>query len=70
MDRDYVESSMITSFGFESSACILEIEFKSGVIWQYYDFPESEYYELKSCDSCGKFFNARIKGKYSESQVG
>ena len=68
MEREYVESTMIRSFGFENS--ILEVEFNSGAIWQYFDVPESLYYEMKSASSCGKFFNANIKGQYPESQVG
>lgn len=68
MERDYVESSMIRSFGFEIST--LEIEFKSGAVWQYFDVLESVYYEMKAASSCGKFFLANIKGQYSESQVG
>ncbi len=70
MEREYVESSMITSFGFDSTSSILEIEFKSGAIWQYFDVPESLYYEMKAASSCGKFFHSDIKGQYSESQVG
>jgi hypothetical protein len=68
MERDYVESSMIRSFGFENST--LEIEFNSGAIWQYFDVPESVYYEMRAAGSCGKFFHAHIKGQYPESQVG
>ncbi len=68
MEREYVDSSMIRSFGFEIST--LEIEFKSGAVWQYFDVPESVYYEMKAASSCGKFFLANIKGQYSESQVG
>jgi len=68
MEREYFESSMIRSFGFENST--LEVEFKSGAIWQYFDVPESVYYEMKAASSCGKFFLANIKGQYSESQVG
>lgn len=68
MEREYVESSMIRSFGFEIST--LEIEFNSGAIWQYFDVPESVYYEMKAASSCGKFFLSNIKGQYSESQVG
>jgi hypothetical protein len=70
VDREYVESSMITSFGFDQSISILEVEFKSGAVWQYFNVPENIYYEMKSASSCGKFFNANIKGQYSESQVG
>lgn len=70
MEREHVESTMIRSFGFDSTTSILEVEFNSGAIWQYFDVPESLYYEMKSAGSCGKFFNANIKGQYSESQVG
>jgi hypothetical protein len=70
MDREYVESSMITSFGFDPNSSILEVEFKNSVVWQYFDVPESVYYEMRSASSCGKFFHANIKGQYTESQVG
>ena len=28
MNREYVESSMITSIGYDAEACLLEVEFK------------------------------------------
>jgi hypothetical protein len=35
MEREFVESSMITSVGFDSATSVLEVEFKSnGQIWQ------------------------------------
>ena len=71
MDRQYVESSMIASIGFDSNTSTLEIEFKkNGAVWQYYDFPESTYYEFIGSDSVGKFFLSHIKGQYSENQLG
>ncbi|MGZ0015398.1 KTSC domain-containing protein [Yeosuana sp. AK3] len=70
MQREYVQSSMIRSFGFDSSSSTLEVEFNSGAVWQYFDVPESTYYEMKAAGSCGKFFNAHIKDQYAESQVG
>lgn len=70
MEREYIESSMITSIGYDPNTSILEIEFKgNGAIWQYYDFPENLWYEFKS-GSLGKFWHANIKGQYAESQVG
>ena len=71
MDRQYVESSMIASIWFDSNTSTLEIEFKkNGAIWQYYDFPESIYFELIRSDSVGKFFLTHIRGQYPENQVG
>lgn len=70
MEREYVDSSMIRSYGFDASISTLEVEFNSGAIWQYFDVPESVYYEMQSASSCGKFFLANIKGQYPESRVG
>ncbi len=70
MEREYIQSSNLRSIGYDANNSILEVEFNSGGIWQYYDVLESSYYEMKSSSSIGKYFNANIKGQYSESQVG
>lgn len=70
MEREIVSSSMISSLGHDGSASILEVEFKNGgAVWQYFDVPESTYYELRSASSIGKYFLANIKGQYSESRI-
>lgn len=70
MERTNIESSMLNSIGFDQDTSTLELEFKNGVVWQYYDFPESLWYEFEAAESQGKFFHAEIKGQYSEAQVG
>ncbi len=70
MERKSIESSMIRSIGFDPESSILEIEFNSGAIWQYFDFPESEWYEFENAESQGKYFNREILNQYTESQVG
>lgn len=70
MDRQNVSSSMINSIGYEPNTSTLEIEFSSGVVWQYYDFPESSWYEFENAESHGKHFHASIKGQFREAQVG
>jgi len=70
MNRENVQSSMITSLGYDANTSTLEVEFKSGAVWQYYDVPESIYYDMMNSGSLGKFFHANIKGSYGESQVG
>jgi KTSC domain len=70
MVRQYVESTLAASVGYDPNSSILEIEFKSnGAVWQYYDVPEIVYNELIS-GSIGKYFHSNIKGQYTESQVG
>lgn len=71
MERQYVDSSMITRVDYDSNSGTLEIEFKNGgAVWQYYDVQESIYYELISASSIGKYFINNIKGQYSENRVG
>lgn len=70
MERQYVESGLATSVGYDPATSTLEIEFKStGAVWQYYDVPESVFNEMMN-GSIGKYFHANIKGQYTESQVG
>lgn len=65
MDREYVESSMINSIGYDASACVLEVEFNNGTVWQYNDFPEYLWYEFQSAESKGSFFYTYIRKEYT-----
>jgi hypothetical protein len=65
MEREYVESSMLTSIGYDETSCTLEVEFKNGVVWQYHDFPEYMWYEFRSAESKGKYFHANIREQYT-----
>lgn len=69
MDRIQVVSSNIRSVGYEADIEILEIEFTSGNIYQYFDVPEREYEELMNAASIGKYFNRKIKDNYRYRQV-
>ena len=69
MQRQDVTSTMIKSIGFDPESSTLEIEFNSGPVWQYFDYPESNWYEFEATESKGKFFHREIKNNYSESRV-
>lgn len=68
MEREAVSSSMIRSIGYDAESSTLEIEFNSGAVWQYFEFPP-EQYEAFRAGSLGKFFHANIKGRYPEMPV-
>jgi len=70
MDRKNIDSSMLLSIGYDANSSTLELEFTNGAVWQYFDFPESLWYEFESAESQGKFFHREIKNQYSESRVG
>lgn len=65
MERQYVDSSMISSIGYDYLSSILEIEFKNGIVWNYPNFPEYLWHEFEIADSKGKFFHLNIKKQYT-----
>ncbi len=69
MEREMVSSSTIISAGYEPVAETLEIEFKSGGVYQYYNVPESVFQDFMASDSKGKFHHVYIKNSYPYSRV-
>ena len=51
MQRQFVSSSRISSVGWENNT--LEIEFKDGAIYQYFDVSKSEYQNFINSSSLG-----------------
>jgi hypothetical protein len=61
MDRIPVSSSNLRSIGYDSNEEILEIEFHSGGIYQYFGVPLSRYEGLINASSKGSYFDGYIK---------
>jgi len=64
MDRQSVKSSNILSIGYDLETQTLEIEFRDGGIYQYYNVPENIYSGLMNTNSHGSFFHTNIKNTY------
>lgn len=63
-------SSNILSIGYDPDNMILEVEFTTGAVYQYYDVPQSIYDGLMAADSHGTFLSAYVKkGGYRYAQV-
>jgi hypothetical protein len=69
MQRQPVQSSVLESVGYDPSAKILELEFREGGVWNYFDFSKISYKRFITAESLGKFFVKRIKGRYPELRV-
>lgn len=61
MKRAPVQSSNITSVGYDPSAGILEIEFHSGGVYQYLGVPKAVHDGLMKAASKGSYFHHYIK---------
>ena len=62
MHRVPVESSSIESVGYEKN--VLEVRFRNGGLYQYFDVPEETLVMLLRAASKGRFFNEEIRGRY------
>jgi len=48
---------------------ILEVEFTSCSVYQYFDVPEAVYQEFMHASSKGQFLHANIKNNYRYARV-
>lgn len=61
MERNVVDSSAITSIGYEAATGTLEMEFRTGSIYRYDDVPEDIYRGLIAAPSKGQFFDLHVR---------
>ncbi len=64
-----VSSSMAAKVGYDCEREILQIEFNSGLVYQYADVEPETWECLQSADSIGRFYNEEIKGNYSHEKL-
>jgi hypothetical protein len=48
---------------------MLEIEFRSGDLYDYYEVPASVFEQFRAASSKGQFFQAHIRDRYRYQQV-
>jgi hypothetical protein len=64
MRREKVDSTTLQSVGYESKSQVLELEFCSGALYQYFEVPEEEHQALLSAESKGRYFGFHIRNQY------
>lgn len=69
MDRTPVDSSVITSLGYDAETQTLEVEFNNGDVWQYECVPQDVCRDFLDSGSLGAYLNEHIKGTYPEIRV-
>lgn len=69
MERTPVTSSNLLSIGYDVETNTLEVEFKGGTVYQYFDVPEDEYDSLMSASSQGVYFAAHIRENYNQEKL-
>jgi hypothetical protein len=69
VQRTPVSSSNIAEIGYDESRRILEVLFRTGNVYQYFDVPPQEYQALMQASSYGQYLNANIKGRFRYARV-
>jgi hypothetical protein len=69
MQRVPVDSTTLASAGHDAAAAILELRFRSGAVYRYFDVPHAVYQSLLAAPSKGAYFNQNIRGRYRYQQM-
>lgn len=68
-NREPVNSSSITAVGYAAQYQLLEIEFRSGAIYQYFAVSPEAHRGLLDAESVGRHFVHRIKRRYRHLRI-
>jgi len=69
MERVPLNSRSVASVGYEPSKGVLEIEFRSGEVYEYFLVPESAFSELLDAPSAGEYVSNQVRGRYPYRRV-
>lgn len=64
MQRFPVQSSVLESAGYDPARRWLDVEFRSGLLYRYFQVPSHHYQELMKADSKGIYFNEHIRDRF------
>jgi hypothetical protein len=69
LERHAVKSVILRSVGYDDSTKILEIEFHSGLVYQYSGVPSKVYTDLMRSGEVGKYFSEKVRTQFRTKQV-
>jgi len=64
VNRVTVESTNLAAVGYDADSSTLEIEFRNGSVYQYFDVPSFVVDDLISGESAGSYFYSNVRGVY------
>jgi hypothetical protein len=69
LERQAVKSRIMRSIGYDDTTKILEIEFHTGLVYQYLGVPPKVYADLMHSGEIGKYFSEKVRPKFQTKQV-
>jgi KTSC domain len=64
LERHPLDSSSLASVGYDPERHRLQIEFRTGHVYEYQDVPSSVYRELLDAPSAGRFFTSSVRNRF------
>ena len=69
LTRTPVDSSSVASVGYSAETQALEVQFRSGSVYRYFNVPASIYSEFMASPSKGTFFNTSVRMQFGFARV-
>jgi hypothetical protein len=69
LERLSVKSRILRSVGYDENTKILEIEFHTGLVYQYSGVPPKVYADLMHSGEMGKYFSEKVRPRFQTKQV-
>ena len=69
MDRLALDSTTLAWVTYSPDQCVLELGFRTGKVYAYFDVPLPTYLELLHADSKGRYFNLHIRNHFRAQPV-
>jgi len=64
-----IESSNLTKTEYDTETKKMVVEFKNGMVYEYYEVPHQVYTQFRMSESQGKFFSSKISRTYKYSKL-
>ncbi len=65
-----MQSRLLASVAYDHGQTILQLEFRGGTVYQYFQVPRQTYQDLLQADSKGAYFNRHIRSVFRCAPLG
>lgn len=64
-----VQSRLLAGIAFDHDRTILQLEFRDGTVYQYFQVPRQAYQNLLRADSKGAYFNRHVRSVFRSARL-
>jgi hypothetical protein len=69
MKTTVVESTTLATVAYDVTREVLQLEFRDGGVYQYFEVPTDIHESLLHAKSKGQYFNLAIRGRFKYARV-